>query len=149
MIFRDKQTLHHNIYIIITKIIFSKVLMAEFDDHFSSSLPPYQSPSGALDHTLSPTHRRTYLHHISLLLGCVTEYSLEKSTSEEVNSCVGYSTIPDKYHFWGTTALCKPVKRWLIAILNSSVLGFTFVFHDKAERTQQGNLLVKRAPKSA
>ena len=64
--------------IIISKIIFSKVLMAEFDDHFSSSLPSYQSPSGALDHTLSPTQRRTYLHHISLLLGWVTDYSLKK-----------------------------------------------------------------------
>ena len=30
----------------------------------------------------------------------------------------------------------------MIALLNLSVLGFSFVvFHDKAERTQQGNLL--------
>ena len=109
------------IIIIITNIIFSKVLMAKFDDHFSSSLPSYQWPSGALDHTLSPTHRRTYLHHISLLLGWVTDYSLEKNTPEEVNSCCwdltdvadedSYSTTPDIYHLWGTTALFRPVKR--------------------------------------
>ena len=29
----------------------------------------------------------------------------------------------------------------LIALLNLSVLGFSFVFHDKAKRTQRGNLL--------
>ena len=29
----------------------------------------------------------------------------------------------------------------MIALLNLSVLGFIFVFHDKAKRTQQGNLL--------
>ena len=29
----------------------------------------------------------------------------------------------------------------MIALLNLSVLGFSFVFHDKAKRTQQGNLL--------
>ena len=29
----------------------------------------------------------------------------------------------------------------LIALLNLSVLGFLLVFHDKAKRTQQGNLL--------
>ena len=66
------------IIIIITNIILSKVLMAEFDDHFSSSLPSYQWPSGALDHTLSPTQRRTYLHYISLLLGWVTDGPLKK-----------------------------------------------------------------------
>ena len=31
----------------------------------------------------------------------------------------------------------------MIALLNLSVLGFSFVFHDKAKRTQQGNLLGK------
>ena len=30
----------------------------------------------------------------------------------------------------------------LIALLNLSVLGFSFVFHDKAKRTQQGDLLL-------
>ena len=30
----------------------------------------------------------------------------------------------------------------MIALLNLSVLGFLLVFHDKAKRTQQGNLLV-------
>ena len=30
----------------------------------------------------------------------------------------------------------------LIALLNLSVLGFSFVFHDKTKRTQQGNLLL-------
>ena len=29
----------------------------------------------------------------------------------------------------------------MIALLNLSVLGFSFVFHDKAKRTQQGDLL--------
>ena len=67
-----------HIEIVITNIILIKVLMAEFDDHFSSSLPSYQWPSGALDHTLSPTHRRTFLHHISLLLGWVTDDPLKK-----------------------------------------------------------------------
>ena len=32
----------------------------------------------------------------------------------------------------------------LIAPLNLSVLGFSFVFHDKAKRTQQGDLLALR-----
>ena len=32
----------------------------------------------------------------------------------------------------------------MIALLNLSVLGFSFVFHDKAKRTQQGNLLLKK-----
>ena len=36
-----------------------------------------------------------------------------------------------------------PGKGWLIAQLNLSVFGFSFVFHDKAKRTQQGNLLGK------
>ena len=31
----------------------------------------------------------------------------------------------------------------MIALLNMSVLGFSFVFHDKAKRTQQENLLIK------
>ena len=34
----------------------------------------------------------------------------------------------------------------MIALLNLSVLGFSFVFHDKAKRTQQGNLLGGRRP---
>ena len=29
----------------------------------------------------------------------------------------------------------------MIALLNLSLLGFSFVFHKKAKRTQQGNLL--------
>ena len=36
----------------------------------------------------------------------------------------------------------------LIALLNLSVLGFSFVFHDKAKRTQQENLLQNTAPES-
>ena len=31
----------------------------------------------------------------------------------------------------------------MIALLNLFVLGFSFVFNDKAKRTQQGNLIVK------
>ena len=35
----------------------------------------------------------------------------------------------------------------MIALLNLSVLGFSFVvFHDKAKRTQQGDLLVNTSP---
>ena len=34
-----------------------------------------------------------------------------------------------------------PVPIWLIALFNLTVLGFSFVFHDKAKRTQQGNLI--------
>ena len=34
-------------------------------------------------------------------------------------------------------------KLQLIALLNLSVLRFSFVFHDKAKSTQQGNLLGK------
>ena len=30
----------------------------------------------------------------------------------------------------------------MIVLLNLSAFGFSFVFHDKAKRTQQGNLLV-------
>ena len=79
--------------------------MAEFDDHFSSSLPSYQSPSGALDHTLSPTHRRTYLHYISLLLGWATDYSLEKNALEKVNSCCRDLTdVADEVSYLGEGA---------------------------------------------
>ena len=35
-----------------------------------------------------------------------------------------------------------------IVLLNLSVLGFSFVFHDKAKRTQQENLLQNTAPES-
>ena len=45
-------------------------------------------------------------------------------------------------------SLCQPVllHLQLIALLNFSVLGFSFAFHDKAKRTQQGNLLPHPLP---
>ena len=52
----------------------------------------------------------------------------------------------DRYFvFIGSVHFYQELVLWvLIALLNLSVLGFSFVLHDKAKRTQQGDLLALR-----
>ena len=72
----------------------------------------------------------------------VNTFAAAVSTSSTIAG--GAAALSLIFHF---KCSCKSVthKRWdliqLIALLNLSVLGFSFVFHDKAKRTQQGNLL--------
>ena len=102
--------------IIITKIIFSKVLMAEFlllFCHISGQV-------GVRSHIVPNSEKNISAPYFSP--AWMGNWLLSrKNTPEEVHSCYwdltdvadedSYSTIPDIYHFWGTTALFRPVKR--------------------------------------